>query len=264
MQFLALFFVRNTFRSKRILWMALLGLVPVAVALVLVTVPPIFGKAVDTVGYFREIGFSLFLHILLPLFAALVGAGIIAEEVEDRTLPYLLTRPVPRWRIAAAKTLAACIVVTLILIVSLLVTYTLLAVRGGVSAWVVGMTDFIRIAAVLFLGILVYVPLFGVLGGAVKKPVLAGLLFAFGWENFMAYMPSRVRLLTVVSYLHNLYPRGGGSMIDDGVSTIFDYLDSTVRLTAPVSIAVLLAMFLVFTALTTALLHFKEYRLEQG
>ncbi len=264
MQFLTLFFFKNTFRSKRILWMAILGLVPVAAAIVLVTIPPMIGRSVDTASYFREIGFSLYLHILLPLFSALVGAGIIAEEVEDRTLPYLLTRPVPRWCIAASKALAACITVTLILAASLLVTYTLLSVRGGPAAWLSDMRTFLRVAVVLILGILVYVPLFGVLGGSIKKPVLVGLLFAFGWENFMAYMPSKIRLLTVVAYLHNLYPRSSRTIAGDGVNEIFKYLDSSVKLSAPVSVAVLLTMFIVFTGLTVSLLYLKEYRLEQG
>jgi hypothetical protein len=80
----------------------------------------------------------------------------------------------------------------------------------------------------------------------------------------MAYMPSKIRLFTVVTYLHNLFPRSRGSIVDDGVNKLFEYLDSSVKLSTPVSVTVLLVMFLAFTGLTIALLYFREYRLEQG
>lgn len=264
MQFLTQFFLKNAFRSKRVLWMAILGFVPVVVAGFLLVVPPVIGRSVDASSYFREIAFSLHLHILLPLFSALVGAGIIADEIEDRTLPYLLTRPLPKWRLAVSKSLAACAVVCMVLVASLLVTYSVLSMGGGPAAWISDLRSLMQVAAVLVLGILVYVPLFGALGASIKKPVLAGLLFAFGWENFMAYMPSRIRLLTVVTYLHNLFPRASRTMAGDGVNELFKYLDSSMSLTAPVSVTVLLVMFLVFTGLTVSFLYIKEYRLEQG
>jgi len=264
MQFLTQFFLKNAFRSKRVLWMGILGFVPVVVAGFLLVVPPVIGRSVDASSYFREIAFSLHLHILLPLFSALVGAGIIADEIEDQTLPYLLTRPVPKWRLAVSKSLAACAIAGMMLIASLLVTYSVLSMGGGPAAWISDMRTLLQACIVLILGTLVYVSLFGVLGASIKKPVLTGLLFAFGWENFMAYMPSRIRLLTVVTYLHNLFPRTSRTIAGDGVNEIFKYLDSSVSLTAPVSVTVLLAMFLVFTALTVSLLYLKEYRLEQG
>lgn len=264
MRFMTIFFLRNTIRSKRVFWMAILGVVPVFIAFVLLIIPPLTGKTTDVMRFFREIGFSLHLHILLPLFSALIGAGIIADEVEDRTLPYLLTRPVPKWRLVVSKVIAACMIVWIILIVSLLVTYTVLSMSGGPAAWLSDMRAFLEVAVVLLLGVLVYVPLFGALGASIRKPVLAGLLFAFGWENFMAYMPTRIRLLTVVTYLHNLFPRSSRVIAEDGVNEIFRYLDSVVRLSATVSVTVLLAMFLVFTGLTVSLLYLKEYRLEQG
>jgi ABC-2 type transport system permease protein len=264
MRFMTIFFLRNAFRSKRVFWMAILGIVPVFIAFILLIIPPLTGKTTDATQFFREIGFSLHLHILLPLFSALVGAGIIADEVEDGTLPYLLTRPVPKWRLVVSKVIAACMVVGMMLIVSLLVTYTVLSVSGGPAAWLSDMRTFLVTAIVLFLGVLVYVPLFGALGASIRKPVLVGLLFAFGWENFMAYMPTRIRLLTVVTYLHNLFPRSSRTVAEDGVSEIFKYLDSSVRLSAPVSVTVLVAMFIVFTGLTVSLLYLKEYRMEQG
>jgi ABC-type transport system involved in multi-copper enzyme maturation permease subunit len=34
----------------------------------------------------------------VPLLALILGASVVAEEIEDRTLTYLFTRPVPRAR----------------------------------------------------------------------------------------------------------------------------------------------------------------------
>src|SRR5271157_246996 len=55
------------------------------------------------VGYFSTELFSLMVPLLLLVFGIGFGANTIAGEEEKGTLGFLLTNPVPRWRVAADK-----------------------------------------------------------------------------------------------------------------------------------------------------------------
>src|SRR5579862_3859182 len=49
---------------------------------------------------------AAFVFRLLPLAAAIFSTAIVAQEVEQRTIVYLLIRPVPRWKLLIFRTLA--------------------------------------------------------------------------------------------------------------------------------------------------------------
>ncbi|UCF06145.1 MAG: ABC transporter permease [bacterium] len=264
MRFLFLFFIRNAVRSRRVVWMTVLGLVPVAIAVVRVLAANLLGTNVDASGFFLRLTSSLYLHILLPLLSALIGTGIVAEEVEDRTLPYLLSRPIPKRRIVVSKSLSACLIVCMIIFLSLVVSYTLLTAGGGIRSYLSNLGSLFHITAVLCLGSLVYVPFFGMLGAAIKRPVLVGLLFAFGWENIVANFPSKIRLFTVVYYLKELLPQTDTTTMGGGIGDILDYFASGAALSPVVAVAALSAMFVVFSGITVSFLYLKEYRMEQG
>jgi len=66
------------------------------------------------VGYFSTELFSLMVPLLLLVFGIGFGANAIAGEEEIGTLGFLLTNPVPRWRVIADK--FAVLVVSMILL----------------------------------------------------------------------------------------------------------------------------------------------------
>ena len=66
---------------------------------------------------------------------------------------------------------------------------------------------------VLALGLLAYLAFFTFVGTFLKKSVLFGLFFSFGWENVVQYFPGSTQKFTVVHYLKSLLPyrpMGGG------------------------------------------------------
>lgn len=245
--------------------MTLVGFVPVFCGFVLWLFRPLLvEQGVVLSALFPQMSLLLFLHFLLPLLSVFIGTAVVADEVEERTLPYLLVRPVPRWKVVLSKTLAGCMTVGLILCVSLILTYTVLVLDGGISQWFSSMPQLLQSGGVLLLGVLVYVPLFGFLGGAIKHPVLAGLLFAFGWESTVGFFPGNVKLFTVAHYLHVLFPSLRPTRMGDVVkSKLFDLVLPTQAISGVTSILVLLGMSALFIGLTVSLLYVREYRLEQ-
>ncbi len=56
---------------------------------------------------------GLVFGFILVILAVVFGSGVVSQEIEQKTIVYLLTRPVPRWRILLMKFAAAVIVITL-------------------------------------------------------------------------------------------------------------------------------------------------------
>ena len=238
--------------------MTIVSLIPVGCAVMLLLIKSFLAKQdIVLADLFPQVSFFLFLHFLLPLMAVFIGTAVIADEVEERTLPYLLVRPIPRPFFVLAKMVVGVLAVGFLLFVSLGLTYSVMVLDQGLSGWMADIPQLLRSGSVLLLGLMVYVPLFGLLGGILKHPVLAGLLFTFGWENSIAFFPGNVKLLTVVHYLHVLFP-------PFQQTRLIDFILPAQPISAVTSIVILLAMAVVFTGLLILLPVLKEYQLEQS
>jgi len=259
------FFLRNGIHSRRTIWMSILSLIPVGCGILFWILRPVLEKeGVDISALFPQMSFFFFLHFLLPIMSVFIGTAIIGDEVDERTLPYLIVRPIPRRSIILSKTIAGCITVGLILLISLGLTYTVMVLDGGFSGWLSDLGKLFRTGVVLLLGLLVYVPLFGFLGGTIKRPVLAGLLFTFGWENTVGMFPGNVKLLTVIHYLHVLFPQMQGIQTRSARSAILELVLPAKQISPATSILMLLLLSAVFMGLMVSLLYLKEYRLDQS
>lgn len=244
--------------------MTVLSFVPVGCALILLLVKPLLEReGVLLSALYPQMSFFLFLHFLMPLMSVFIGTAVIGDEVEERTLPYLLVRPFPRWTIVVSKTLAGCITVGSIIFISMVLTYSIMVISGGFKAWIADVPTLLQSLGVLYLGLLVYIPFFGLLGGTIKRPVLAGLLFSFGWENTVGMFPGNVKLLTVVHYLHVLFPKMHRIQSNDARRVLLDLVLPAKQVSIVTSILVLLGLSALFTGLMVSLLYLKEYRLEQ-
>ena len=54
----------------------------------------------------------LYLRFIVPVLGAFYGTSLISDEVEDRTITYLFTRPIPRGAIMIGKYLAYLVCTT--------------------------------------------------------------------------------------------------------------------------------------------------------
>ena len=58
----------------------------------------------------------------------------------------------------------------------------------------------------LAIGLAAYGALFAFVGTILKRPLVVGLIFAFGWEQAAMVMPGYLRRLTLAHYLEGLAP----------------------------------------------------------
>ena len=77
--------------------------------------------------------FLLYPQTLCLLLALLYGASIPGSELEGRTLTYLFTRPIARWRVVVGKYLAIVAAMLPPMLGSLVIAWFLLGQPGGAA-----------------------------------------------------------------------------------------------------------------------------------
>ena len=146
-----------------------------------------------------------YLWLIVPLLGVFYGTALIADEVEDKTITYLFTRPVSRGAVLFGKYLGYLICTSVVVLPSVVLVYFLITpLRGGSigSSFPALVTD----VGLLLLGLAVYGALFALVGAWFKHPLLTGLVFAFGWEPMAVLLPGYMKNATVAYYLHGLVP----------------------------------------------------------
>jgi len=112
----------------------------------------------------------------------------------------------------------------------------------------------------LAVGIAAYGALFTMIGAWMKRPLVVGLIFTFGWEQFAMLMPGYLRRFTLAYYLQALVPHAMPA--DDGVASLLQSVFSETP-SAGLSIFVLVAVIALSLAWAMRIVERKEYVLEQ-
>lgn len=229
-------YLPRVLRARRTLVVALgFALLPL-IAFVLLKV---MSHGPSPIEAFLYPSFVMLLSVLVPLAAVITGSAVISEEVDDRTITYLLTRPISRASILLGRWLAS--VTVLVVLAAGSVGALKVVVESQAPTWkkaeprtvewtnrrgekrtrVIdrdipqafldampegelpgGVFETMLLAAVL--GSAVYSALFAALGTFNRHPMIVGLGYAFAIEGFLANLPGSSQSLTVQFYLRSL------------------------------------------------------------
>ncbi|HEY3281872.1 MAG TPA: ABC transporter permease [Armatimonadota bacterium] len=137
----------------------------------------------------------------LPILSVLFGTSAVSQEVEQRTIVYILSRPVARARILLARFLGGLIGITLTLCVAALL---LAMTTYGFSD--LGSSRLSRDLLILPVGALAYGSLSLLLATAVDRSLVYGLFFVFGWESWVPMLPGKFGEFSVMAHLRVLAP----------------------------------------------------------
>jgi ABC-type transport system involved in multi-copper enzyme maturation permease subunit len=167
--------------------------------------------SVDGAGIFGLMIWLLFVRFIVPVLGVFYGTALIADEVEDKTITYLFTRPIHRGAILIGKYLAYLVCTVLVVLPSVTLVYLLLVPFGEIPG---SFGALLADLAILALGLAAYGALFALIGAIMRRPLVAGLVFAFGWEQIALVTPGYLRRFTLAHYLQALVPH---AMPSDGV-----------------------------------------------
>ncbi len=137
-----------------------------------------------------------------------------------------------------------------------MLVYFLLVPLGQVART---FTSFAADLGLLALGLAAYGALFALVGAALKRPLVSGLVFVFGWEQIALLVPGYFRRFTVAHYVQSLVPH---AMPSDGVVSL---LQSVLRDNPPVFVCLLVLAAIIVATLWLAAntVESREYVLDQ-
>lgn len=155
---------------------------------------------------------DIVLATLLPLVALIVGTAVLGSEIEDGTAVYLLSKPIPRWKVVLSKLVVAWAVTAgFIAIVTLAAGYiplvgqpTEVTLRGVTYSFGNGYALPVGFAVAGIAGALVYTALFICLSIVTSRAFVTGLIYVFIWEGVVTRLFSGTRVLSVRQYTFSL------------------------------------------------------------
>ena len=207
---------------------------------------------------FGHVIWLLYLRVIVPILGVFYGTSLMADEVEDKTITYLFVRPIRRGSVLLGKYLAylvctVCVVLPSVVLVYLLVVPINSGSLGG------SFLDVVKDLILLTLGLAVYGAVFAFIGAKLKRPLLVGLIFIFGWEQMAMMFPGYMKRFTVAYYLQGLVPH---AMPSDGVvSALQGLFRESPSLFG--SLFWLTVIWFAFLALGAWVVERREYVLEQ-
>ena len=249
--------------SRRTIFMALVVGGPVILALIFRVIESlgmpalrVNGARVAGSSIFGVMMWMLYIRFIVPVLGVFYGTALMADEVEDKTLTYLFTRPIPRGAVLLGKYLAYLACTSLVVLPSVMLTYFLVVPFAEVGGT---FRSLVLDLAILALGLAVYGAVFAFVGTWLKRPLVVGLVFAFGWEQVALVLPGYLRQFTVAHWLQALVPHALPT--DNALSVLQSFFRQAPAATTSVAwLAVILAVFL---WLAMRLVARREYVLEQ-
>lgn len=252
--------------SRRTIFMVLVVGGPVLLALLVRVFDALAGSGavqIDGVALSGPSAFGVmfwffYIRFTVPVLAVFYGTALIADEVEDKTLTYLFTRPIRRGAVLIGKYLAYLVCTVLVVLPSVMVVYFLIVTRLGGS---IGETfpALLKDLAILAVALAVYGALFAFVGAWFKRPLVTGLIFLFGWEPAVLVFPGYLKKFTVMHYVQALVPH---SMPADSALSFLQAVFRDVPSLGTCVVA-LTTILVVFLTLAARIVERKEYVLEQ-
>jgi ABC-2 type transport system permease protein len=151
--------------------------------------------------------YGLGLVVVVPLVALLATSGLIAGEIDDGSISYLLAKPVSRYTIVASK-----------LVVALACVLAFGAVPMAIAGVVLlpGTPSFgLGFALGSLLGGAAYCALFSWLSVLTRHAVVIGLIYLLIWEGLLGGLLDGIRWLSVTRWSAEVVDRVAGLELVD-------------------------------------------------
>ena len=216
------------------------------------------GTKIDGSIVFGYMMWLLYIQFIVPVLGAFYGTSLIADEVDDKTITYLFTRPIQRRAVLLGKYLAYLVCTVLLVLPSVVIVFFLVVPTGDGS-----IADTFPLFAgdlgMLALGLAAYGALFAFVGARTKRPLVAGLLIVFGWEPAVLVFPGYLKRITVMYYLQGLVRH---QLPPDSMTGIFGQVFREVP-SASTATAALVVITILTLWLGARTVEEREYVLEQ-
>ncbi len=140
---------------------------------------------------------------VIPLATLILATATLGNELSDRTIVYLVAKPISRFRIIIEKFIGTFLVTTLALFVGAAVTW--LVVAAGPGSPTTGSLGSMFVAIVV--GVAAYGALFLLVSLIITRALLAGIIYILLWESLLARFVPGIRVLSIRHFEESIFVR---------------------------------------------------------
>lgn len=188
------FLLKESLRFRRLLPWLFLSLLALIVAIAWRVLAK--GTGAETTATDRYINVvNLLVFRFLPLASAIYSTMIVSQEIEQKTIVYLLTRPIERWKLIVGRYGATVVAVVIVSLISLIAT--ILGAGGFGQVHISYAHDLLAI----LLGAMAYGSLFMFITLVINRGLIFCVLFAFGWESSVPNLATGMQKLSILSHM---------------------------------------------------------------
>jgi len=232
--------LRQLLGKRRTFALIALALLPLLIALVVRTSDS-SADPVDPVDN-AMVNYGLIVTTLLPLVTLVLSTTSLGTEIEDGTIVYLLSKPLPRAQVIMAKLAASWVPAGVLVALSAALSATIALEGSG------GSTLILAFVVSSVLGALAYSGLFLFLSLLTTRALIVGLIYVFIWEGLVTELFAGTRILSI-----RQYTLGVGDLLTESTK-----LDA--HLSGPTALALMIAVTLAVVALAIRRLNRFESR----
>jgi hypothetical protein len=151
---------------------------------------------------FMRIGRVLYFTFIIPIIILLYISRSVAEDRENRTMTYFLSRPISKPSILFSKYTSAYLAAMLMIIPSMILTYFITSgYKDGMDVAVDNIIILETFIGVTILGLLVYSAIFTLYAALFKHPLIIGLIYSFFFDQLISYLPFKINRMGISYYL---------------------------------------------------------------
>lgn len=168
---------------------AMLIVLPVILLGMSVLVRVLVGEK-DTGG--EDALYGLGLVVIVPLIALLATSGLLAPEIDDGSISYLLAKPISRYTLVVSKLVVALACVVVFGAVPMLIAGLIVRPDTPSFGFAFGVGTVVSGAA--------YCALFALLSVLTRHAVVIGLIYLLIWESLLGGLLDGVRWLSITQW----------------------------------------------------------------
>jgi ABC-2 type transport system permease protein len=190
--------VRQFLGGKAIRVVFGLSLLPVIFALIYI-ISPDRARPREFLG--KDIFTELMIPTLLPLAVLVLSTSAFGDELEDRTLPYLVLKPISRLRLVIEKMLGSALISGPIVIGGLTITYLIVFKDAP--------RDNLRflgaLAAASAVATVAYSSIFLLISLLISRALVAALIYSFVWETVLGRFVPGLRYVSIRYFVRSVF-----------------------------------------------------------
>jgi ABC-type transport system involved in multi-copper enzyme maturation permease subunit len=250
-------------RRQRIVLAALITFLPVLIPLAMAFLSP-SQFAEDGSKVFSRMMEQVHIDVLAPLLALFFASMMVGEDIELQTIPYVLTRPIPRSAWVLGRYFAYMTVASIILVVSCALAFAACTALEKLAFDQVGLTLLAHYSGVCVMALLGYGAVAIFLGATTRRPIVIGVVLLYGWQRLAMTVPGLIDFMTIQKYTDALLPKLATQRNNVEVQTMLGTFQKEVFAIsagkAGIFLVVIAAAFLIGTVIAVRVREFSAAR----